>query len=251
MASDDTRLTYLARTNYHSDARVFGIRQADRRAHMYIVGKTGTGKSTLLETLIRQDIASGQGLAILDPHGDLVERIWEKVPKERRGDCIYFNVPDRQHPLGFNPLERVPAVKRPLAASQLLEAFKKVWAQFWGPRSEHILRNALLALLEQPEATLADVLRLFDDTTFRKRVAERVANAHVRRFWLTEYESYPARLRAESIAPLQNKIGAFLAHPVLAPILTQPKSDIDLRACMDSGKILLVNLAKGKLGEDA
>jgi hypothetical protein len=218
---------------------------------MYIVGKTGTGKSTLLETLIRQDIASGQGLAILDPHGDLVERIWEKVPKERRGDCIYFNVPDRQHPLGFNPLERVPAVKRPLAASQLLEAFKKLWAQFWGPRSEHILRNALLALLEQPEAMLADVLRLFDDATFRKRVAERVANAHVRRFWLTEYERYPARLRAESIAPLQNKIGAFLAHPVLAQILTQLKSDIDLRACMDSGKILLVNLAKGKIGEDA
>jgi type IV secretory pathway TraG/TraD family ATPase VirD4 len=251
MASDDARLTYIARTNFHSDARVFGIRQADRRAHMYIVGKTGTGKSTLLETLIGQDVASGQGLALLDPHGDLVERIWEKVPKERRGDCIYFNVPDRQHPLGFNPLERVPAVKRPLAASQLLEAFKKLWAQFWGPRSEHILRNALLALLEQPEAMLADVLRLFDDATFRKRVAERVANAHVRRFWLTEYEGYPARLRAESSAPLQNKIGAFLSHPVLAQILTQSKSDIDIRACMDSGKILLVNLAKGKLGEDA
>lgn len=251
MTSEDARLTYLARTNFHSDARLFGIRQADRRAHMYIVGKTGTGKSTLLETMIGQDISSGKGLALLDPHGDLVERIWARVPKERRGESLYFNVPDRAHPISFNPLERVPAERRPLAASQLLEAFKKLWASFWGPRSEHILRNALLALLEQPEATIANVLRLFDDAAFRKRVAERVANAYVRRFWLTEYESYPARLRADSIAPLQNKIGAFLAHPVLAQILTQAKSDIDLRACMDSGKILLVNLSKGKIGEDA
>ncbi len=218
---------------------------------MYIIGKTGTGKSTLLETLIRQDIEAGRGLALLDPHGDLIERVLARVPEKRKDDLIYFNVPDRAHPLGFNPLERVPADKRVLAASQLLEAFKKLWAEFWGPRSEHILRNALLALLEMPEATLADIQKLFDDATFRKRVAERVANAQVRRFWLKEYESYPARLRAESIAPLQNKVGAFLANPILARILTQPKSDIDLRACMDKGKILLVNLAKGKLGEDA
>lgn len=218
---------------------------------MYIIGKTGTGKSTLLETLIRQDIQAGRGLALLDPHGDLVERVLARVPEKRKDDLIYFNVPDRANPLGFNPLERVAADKRPLAAAQLLECFKKLWAEFWGPRSEHILRNALLALLEMPEATLADILKLFDDATFRKRVAERVANAQVRHFWLKEYESYPARLRAESIAPLQNKVGAFLANPILARILTQPKSDMDLRACMDKSKILLFNLAKGKLGEDA
>lgn len=218
---------------------------------MYIVGKTGTGKSTLLETMIRQDIYSNRGLALLDPHGDLVERVFAWVPDARASDLIYFNAPDRAHPLSFNPLERVSADKKVLAASQLLEVFKKLWAEFWGPRSEHILRNALLALLDMPEATLADILKLFDDAPFRKRVAERVANAQVRRFWLKEYESYPVRLRAESIAPLQNKVGAFLANPILAQILTQPKSDIDLRACMDKGKILLVNLAKGKLGEDA
>jgi type IV secretory pathway TraG/TraD family ATPase VirD4 len=251
MTSDNARLTYIARTNFHSDARVFGIRQTDRRAHMYIVGKTGTGKSTLLETLIRQDIQAGRGMALLDPHGDLVERVVESIPERRERDLIYFNVPDRAHPLSFNLLERVPADKRSLAASQILEAFKKLWAQFWGPRSEHILRNCLLALLEMPEATLADILRLLDEVTFRKRVAERVASAHVRRFWLKEYESYPARLRAESIAPLQNKVGAFLANPILARILTSPRSDIHLRACMDKGKIFLVNLAKGKLGEDA
>jgi hypothetical protein len=251
MTSDDAHLTYIARTNFHSDSRIFGILQEDRRAHMYIVGKTGTGKSTLLETLIRQDMEAGRGLTLLDPHGDLVERIVKLVPERRKADLIYFNVPDRAHPLSFNPLERIPPDKRPLAASQLLEAFKKLWAQFWGPRSEHILRNSLLALLEMPEATLADVLRLLGEAIFRKRVAERVANAQVRRFWLKEYESYPARLRAESIAPLQNKVGAFLANPILARILTQPKSDIQLRAYMDEGRILLVNLAKGKLGEDA
>lgn len=251
MISNDARLTYLARTNFHGDSRVFGIRQSDRQAHMYIVGKTGTGKTTLLETMIQQDIHAGRGLALLDPHGDLVERMVASLPQRRKADLIYFDVPDRANPLSFNPLERVPADKRVLAASQLLEAFKKLWVEFWGPRSEHILRNALLALLEMPEATLADILRLFDDATFRKRVAERVANAQVRRFWLKEYESYPARFRAESIAPLQNKVGAFLANPILAQILTQPKSDMDLRACMDKGKILLVNLAKGKIGEDA
>lgn len=217
---------------------------------MYIIGKTGTGKSTLLSTLIRQDMESGQGLALLDPHGDLVEQVVAVVPERRKSDCIYFNVPDGAYPLGFNPLERVPTTKRGLAASFLLEAFKKHWGKFWGPRSEHILRNALLALLEQPEATLADVLRILDDSSYRKRAAERVANAQVRRFWLKEYESYPARLRAESIAPIQNKVGAFLTDPILNRILTQSRSAFDLRTVMDNGQILLVNLAKGRIGED-
>jgi len=246
----DSRITFFARTNYHGKQQVFGIKQADRWAHMHVIGKTGTGKSTLLETLIRQDLAGGAGLALLDPHGDLVERVLAAIPDGRKSDLIHFNVPDSAQALGFNPLERVPPAQRALAASYLLEVFKKLWAQFWGPRSEHILRNAVIALLEQPQATLADVLRLFDDAAFRKTVADRVANAQVRRFWLKEYESYPARLRADSIAPIQNKIGAFLADSRLNHILTQPKSAFDLRKAMDQGQILLVNLAKGKIGED-
>jgi type IV secretory pathway TraG/TraD family ATPase VirD4 len=249
-SSSNERITFFARTNFHDVRKVFGIRQADRRAHMYIIGKTGTGKSTLLETMMRQDIKAGEGFALLDPHGDLVERVLLAVPLHRQGDLIYFNVPDRAQALAFNPLERVPAEKRSLAASYLLEVFKKLWAQFWGPRSEHILRNALFVLLEQPQATLADILRLLDESTYRKSVAERVANARVRRFWLKEYESYPARLRAESIAPIQNKVGAFLADPLLNGILTQERSAFDLRTVMDKGQILLVNLAKGKIGED-
>lgn len=243
-------ITFFARTNFRNERRIFGIKRADRRAHMYLIGKTGTGKSTLLETLVRQDIHSGQGLALVDPHGDLVERVLARMPENRKPDLIYFNVPDATQPLGFNPLESVPPLRRPLAASGLLEVFKKIWADSWGPRLEHILRNSLLALLDQPQATLADVLRLLDDSAFRRTVAGRVHNPQVRHFWLREYENYPARFRAEAISPVQNKVGAFLASPVVHRIITQPTSAFDLRRVIDEGKILLVNLAKGKIGED-
>lgn len=243
-------ITFLARTNFRNNRRLFGIRKADRRAHMYLIGKTGTGKSTLMETMMMQDMAKGRGFGLLDPHGDLLERVLAKLPEQRKDDLIYFNVPDASRPLGFNPLENIPAAKRPLAASGLLEVFKKIWADFWGPRSEHILRNALLTLLDQPEATLADILRLLDDIAYRKHAVARVSNAQVRDFWLREYESYPARFRAEAIAPLQNKVGAFVANPILHRIIAQPKSSFDLRSVMDEGKILLVNLAKGLVGDD-
>ncbi len=243
-------IALIGRTNFRNQHKTFGIRQADRRAHLYVIGKTGTGKSTLLETMIRQDLAAGRGLAVFDPHGDLIERVLAAVPEKRKGDLIYFNVPDHARPLGFNPLESVPSEKRPLAASGMLEVFKKIWHDSWGPRTEHILRNALLALLDQPEATLADILSLMDDASFRRIAASRVHNAQVRNFWLREYESYPARFRAEAIAPTLNKVGAFLADPALNAIVTQPKSAFDLRRVMDDGRILLVNLAKGKIGGD-
>lgn len=246
----DRDISFFARSNFRNQRRLFGIRQPDRRSHMYIIGKTGTGKSTLLETLAAQDIMTGRGLALLDPHGDLVEKLVPLAQEHRPADLVYFNVPDTTHPLGFNPLERVPPAKRPLAASGLLEAFKKIWADSWGPRLEHLLRNALLVLLDQPEATLADVPRLLDDPVFRKTAAGQTANPHVRDFWLREYESYPARFRAEVIAPLQNKVGAFLSNPLLCRIIDQPRSSFDLRQIMDEGKILLVNLAKGRIGED-
>jgi len=251
LQASDQEITFFARTNFRGRRRLVGIRQADRRHHMYIIGKTGTGKSTLLETLILQDIEAGRGVALLDPHGDLVERIVLRVPVRRRSELIYFNVPDTSRPLGFNPLEAVPPARRSLAASGMLEAFKKLWPDSWGPRLEHILRNALLTLLDQPQATLADVLRLLDDRDFRKHAAGRVRSAQVRAFWLREYEGYPARFQAEAIAPVQNKVGAFLSDPVLNAILTQPKSSFDLRQVMDEGRILLVNLAKGRLGEDS
>jgi hypothetical protein len=247
----ENRITYFARTNFRNDYKKFGIKRADRRAHLYLLGKTGCGKSTLLEIMIRQDLENGDGLALLDPHGDLVEKVLRAVPENRKDDLIYFNVPDRANHLGFNPLESVAPEKRSLAAAGLLDAFKKIWADSWGPRLEHILRNAFLALLDQPEATLADVLRLLDDHAFRREVCSRVYNTQVRDFWLREYENYPLRLRAEAIAPIQNKVGAFLTDSLLNRILTQKRSDFDLRSVMDEGKLLLVNLAKGKIGGDA
>lgn len=249
-AQENEAITFFARTNYRNEGRLFGIRQADRRHHLYVIGKTGTGKSTLLETMIRQDITAGRGVALLDPHGDLLDRVLLSVPKSREADLIHFDVPDTACPLAFNPLERVEPGKRALVASGVLEVFKKTWADSWGPRLEHILRNALLALLDQPEATLADVLRLLEDAAYRRRVADRVANPQVRHFWLGEYENYPARFRAEAVAPIQNKVGAFLANPVLQKILVQARSSFDLRQVMDQGRILLVNLSKGRLGED-
>ena len=253
MNSDyENSIRYFARTNARQPYRTFGIKGNDRLSHVYIIGKTGTGKSTLLETLVRQDIQSGKGLALVDPHGDLVQRIAEQIPKHRRNDAIYFNVPDPSQPYGYNPLKRVAPEKRALAASGMLEVFHKTWGErAWGQRLEHILRNALLALLEQPEATLLDILRLLRDDVFRKEVARNTANRQVKGFWLYEFPKYSYRYRADAIAPIQSKVGAFLSDPTLFRILTKPERMLHIRKLMDEGKILLVNLAKGKLGEDS
>jgi len=251
MSSYEDHITFFGQGNFHDKRRMFGIRREDRRAHMYIIGKTGSGKSTLIETLVRQDIDAGHGLALLDPHGDLVERVAAAVPESRRGDVIYFNVPDINGRLAFNPLEPTLPSNKSLAVSGFLEVFRKIWADSWGPRLEHVLRNALWALMDQPITTLADVLRLFNDRAFRKKIAEETVNEQVRAFWLREYEGYSPAFRAVIIAPIQNKVGAFLADPILNGILTQAKSAFDLRDVMDTGKVLLVNLAKGKIGEDS
>src|SRR5437870_8075191 len=246
----DNRITLLAETNFRNQHRRFGIKRADRRAHTYLIGKTGTGKSTLIANLAGQDALRGEGFALLDPHGDLVEQVLRFIPQERQRDLINFNVPDTAHLLAFNPLEAAQGVFRPLVASCLISVFRKIWAEFWGPRMEYVLRNTLLALLELPGSTLLDVPRMLDEPTFRAHALAYVQNAQVRRFWLREYQSYPARFRAEAIAPIQNKVGEFLVNPILRRIVGQPKSAFDLRQVMDEGKILLVNLAKGKIGED-
>src|SRR5437667_7322203 len=201
----ENRITALAETNFRDQRKRFGIKRADRRAHMYIIGKTGTGKSTLIANLARQDTLHGEGFALLDPHGDLVEQVLRSLPKERQGDLIYFNLPNTAHPLAFNPLEATEPRLRPLVTSGLISVFKKIWAESWGPRMEYILRNALLALLDWPGSTLLDIPRLLDDAVFRRRVLAYVRNDQVRRFWLREYDSYPARFRAAALAPIQNE----------------------------------------------
>lgn len=243
-------LAIFARTNFRGEHKRFGIRTTDRLFHIYVLGKTGTGKSTLLETFMLDDLQAGYGFALVDPHGDLVARVLAAVPEGREDDVVYFNVPEEDAALSFNPLGGVPAGKRSLAASAMLEVFKKLWNDSWGPRLEHILRNAPLALLDQEQPTLADVLRLLSDDDFRRGVGQRVENLQVRSFWLREYPGYPDRFRAEAISPIQNKVGAFLANPLLYGILNSRREGLDLRRVMDEGEILLVNLAKGKIGED-
>lgn len=243
-------VTVFAQTNFRNHQSPFGIKQADRRAHLYLLGKTGTGKSTLLETFMMEDVRRGHGFAVLDPHGDLIQKIKAQIPEERREDVIDFDVPDAKQPYGFNPLAKVPVEKRTLAASGLIQVFKHLWLDSWGPRLEYILRNCLLSLLDYPGATLSDVLRILNDPAFRAKVVPLISNTQVREFWQKEYDRFPERLRTEAISPIQNKVGAFLSNSLLQKILTRPEKPLNLRRIMDEGKILLVNLSKGKLGED-
>jgi type IV secretory pathway TraG/TraD family ATPase VirD4 len=237
-------------TNYRNQGKRFGIKRKDRRSHMYLIGKTGVGKSTLIKNLVIQDLRKGNGLALLDPHGDLVEEILDFIPQGRERDVIYFNPDDREHPIGFNVFEGVNTEGRHMIASRLISVFKKLWSDSWGPRMEHILRNSILALAEYPGTTLIDLPRILVDANFRKTVLLYVTDTQVKEFWLKEFEKYPANFRAEAIAPIQNKAGAFLANPLIRNILGQKRSSFNMREVMDSGKILLVNLSKGKIGED-
>jgi hypothetical protein len=245
-----SNITVFASANFRNQPTPFGIKRPDRRAHLYLLGKTGTGKSTLLESLMLDDAQKGGGFALLDPHGDLVKQIRSKIPEHRAGDVIDFDVPDASQPYGFNPLANVAAEKRPLAASGLIQVFKHLWQDSWGPRLEHILRNSLLTLLDYPQANLADILRLLSDKEFRRKVVPFISNEQIKEFWLGEFDKYPERLRAEAVSPIQNKVGAFLSNPLLYKILTNPETPLSLRRIMDEGKILLVNLAKGSVGED-
>ena len=216
---------------------------------MYVIGKTGTGKSTLLKTMILQDMEQGDGLALLDPHGDLAAELVSLVPSSRQRDLIYLDVPDRSLAWHFNLFSGIPEERRALAAAGMVEVFKKLWPSDWGPRLEHLLRNVAFTLFETPGATFADIPRLLHDRDFRREAVARVSNEVVRDFWEKEYAGYSAAFRAVVVAPLLNKLGAYLTDPRLYSILTGERSSFDLRQVMDEGKILLVNLAKGKLGE--
>lgn len=243
-------ITPFAVTNWRDVRKVFGIKEKNRRGHMYLIGQTGTGKSTLILNMVVSDIRDGNGVALIDPHGDLAEAVLDYVPRRRIKDIIYVNPQDLDFPVAFNPLGRVPPDARHLAASGLLAVFKKLWPEFWGPRLEHILRHTLLTLLERPSSTLLDVPRLLTQPEFRAKVLAQVTNAQVRAFWTFEFEKYSAYLRSEAVAPILNKVGQFLVSVPVRNIVGQAESTFNLREVMDAGKILIVNLAKGKIGED-
>ncbi len=243
-------VTLFARTNYRNQLRAFGIKTDDRRRHMYVIGKTGMGKSTLLENMIIQDIRAGHGLAVIDPHGDLVEKVVKYVPSYRVNDVVYFNPADMDYPIAFNILESIDPSHRHLIASGLIAVFKKMWLDSWGPRLEHILRNTILALIEYPGSTLLGVTRMLVDKEYRKRVMVHISDPIVKAFWRDEFAGFNDKFRTEAISPIQNKIGQFLSSSIIRNIVGQSKSTIDMREIMDSGKILLLNLAKGRIGED-
>lgn len=244
-------ITILGQTNARSNYRRFGIKQSDRLSHMYIMGKTGTGKSTLLGNMMLQDLKHDRGFCLIDPHGDLVERIESEVTEGRQEQIKYFNVPDPSQPYGYNPLRFVRPEKRSLAASGMLDVMKKMWPDAWGVNMEHILRNALLALLELPNSTVSDILRLLDDKGFRRTIVPRISNEAVQHFWQVEYDNYSFRKRSDGAGPILNKVGAFLSDRTIFKILTNPEEDLHFRKIMDNGEVLLVNLAKGQIGEDA
>ncbi|MEQ9617738.1 MAG: type IV secretion system DNA-binding domain-containing protein [Deltaproteobacteria bacterium] len=247
----ENEVFYIGETNYRNERKRFGIKRKDRRSHLYVIGKTGTGKSTLIKNLIIQDLQKGDGLALQDPHGDLVETIVSLVPEERTEDVIYINPSDRRNSIGFNVLEGVNSTEgRYLIASGLVSIFKKLWADSWGQRTEHILRNLILTLAEYPGATLLDLNKLLVDARFRKTVLLYVKDEKVKEFWGKEFDKWPLRFRAEAIAPIQNKAGAFLSSPFIRDIIGKKKSSFNMRELMDTGKVLLVNLAKGRIGED-
>lgn len=245
----DNDITYIGRTTFRNEGKLFGIRRADRRHHMYIIGKTGTGKSTLIRNMVEQDLRNGEGLALFDPHGDLVKEVVRLVPKSRRQDVVYLDVPDLTCRFTFNPLAGVPPDKRALAAAGMVEVFKKLWPDDWGPRLEHLLRNVVWVLLETPGASLGDIPRLLTDRDYRRSLLAGVTNPEVVEFWRNEFERYSPAFRAVVVAPLQNKVGGFLTDPRLREILSAPTSTFDLRAIMDGRKVLLVNLSRGEIGE--
>lgn len=248
---ENTQITLIGETDFRNQKRRFGIKPGDRQRHVYVVGKTGTGKTTLLENMAKQDIQNGRGLAIVDPHGEFAEKMIDFVPSSRINDVIYFNPADTEYPIAFNVMEKVDAEHRHLVASGLVGVFKKIWAESWGPRLEYVLRNAVLALLEYPNSTLLGIMRLLVDKEYRARVMEKVKDPVVKSFWVDEFSKYKGNFEVEAISPIQNKVGQFLTNPLIRNVVGQTKSTIDLRRAMDDGKILIMNLSKGQIGEDA
>ncbi len=243
-------LAALGRVHFRDQADVFGIRYEDRFRHLAIIGKTGMGKSTLLQNLIVSDMRHGKGVGLIDPHGDLADTVVALVPKCRTNDVVLFDAGDRAYPLAFNPLDVASPEQRPGIASGVVSAFKKLYTDSWGPRLEYILRNSLLALLEAPDTSLVSLMQLLSDPAYRQGIIRQVRDPAVRLFWEKEFMAWRDRYRTEAIAPIQNKIGQFVTHPILRGLIGQPKSSLDLRGIMDEGKILIVNLSKGEIGED-
>lgn len=249
MHEDPNKVTYFAATNSRGANTPFGIKRRDRARHMYVIGKTGMGKSTLLENMAIQDIRNGEGMAFIDPHGSTADRIMEYVPEHRIKDVVYFAPFDMEHPVAFNVMEDVGYDKRHLVVSGLITAFKKLWVDAFSARMEYILSNTLLALLEYPGATMLDVNRMLVEKSYRKKVVDNIQDTIVKKFWTEEFANYTDRYTQEATPAIQNKVGQFTSNPLIRNIIGQAKSSFDIRELMDQKKILIINLSKGRVGE--
>ncbi|MCA9048389.1 MAG: type IV secretory system conjugative DNA transfer family protein [Planctomycetaceae bacterium] len=246
---NEVDVTLIGRTHCGRDRRCFGIRPDDRRRHLFVVGKTGMGKSTLLFSMMMADLVRGRGVALFDPHGDLAEQVVANMPRHRTNDVVLCDIGDRGFPVAFNPLTCRPD-QRPPAASGIVSSFKRLFADSWGPRLEHILRCSVLTLLETPGSTLVQLSRLLQDTNFRLSTAGRVADPVLRAFW-QEFSSWNDRYRSEAIGPVTNKLGFFLSNPIIRNVIGQSHGKVSLRSIMDNEQVLILNLSKGRIGEDA
>lgn len=243
------RVTYFAATDSRGKRIPFGLKAKDRQRHMYVIGKTGMGKSTLLENMAIQDLQNGEGLAFIDPHGSAVESLLNYIPEHRKDDVVYFAPFDLDNPIAFNVMEDVGYDKRHLVVSGLMATFKKLWVDAWSARMEYILTNTLLALLEYPDATLLGVNRMYTDKAYRQKVVDNVKDPVVKDFWTKEFAGYTDRFTQEATPAIQNKVGQFTGNPLIRNIIGQPKSSFDIRELMDNNKILLINLSKGLVGD--
>ncbi len=246
---DKNHITYFAETDRRNKRIPFGIKAEDRTKHMYIIGKTGMGKSTLIENMVVQDIKNGEGIAFIDPHGKSAALLLDYIPPERIKDVIYFAPFDMENPISFNIMEDIGADRRHLVANGLMSVFKKLWLDAWSARMEYILSNVLLALLEYPDSTLLGVNRMLADKVYRKKVVDNIKDPAVKAFWTEEYAKYSEKYTQEAAPAIQNKIGQFTSNPLIRNIIGQPHSSFDLRKVMDERKILIVNLSKGQVGE--
>ena len=246
----DPEINFFAETTFRHQRRKFGIKLDDRRKHMYFIGKTGMGKTNAMANMAIQDIQAGRGVGFLDPHGETAQALLDFVPSDRVNDVVFFNPADLDFPIAFNVMEKVDLEHRHLVASGLMGVFKKLWPDVWSARMEYILNNSILALLEYPGSTLLGVNRMLGDPEYRQKVVEKVTDPVIRAFWLQEYARYTQRYEVEATAAIQNKVGQFISAPLIRNIIGQVASKIDMREVMDSQKILIMDVSKGRIGED-